>query len=61
MEDKNGNTKHYEVSYSQVLQKKANKLLIALIVLVLALILGLAFTLIRIDMLNIPSRIIYGG
>lgn len=61
MDDKEGKVKHYEVSYSQVLQQKTNKLLAFLIILLGALMLGLAFTLIKIDMLNIPSRIIYGG
>ncbi len=61
MGEKDGKVKHYEVSYSQILQKKTNKLLTFLIVLLVALMLGLAYTLIKIDILDIPSRIIYGG
>ena len=61
MKDKDGNVKHYEVSYSQVLQKRTNKLLTLLIVLIAALILGACYTLIKIDILDIPTRMIYGG
>jgi hypothetical protein len=61
MKDKEGNTKHYEVSYSQILQKRANKLLTILIILIATLILSLAYTLIKVDLLDIPTRMIYGG
>jgi len=61
MKGKDGKIKHYEVSYSQILQKRANKLLTLLIILIFALILGLGFTLVKIDLMDIPSRIIYGG
>ena len=60
MKDNEGNVKHYEVSYSQVLQKRTNKLLTFLIVLIGALILGIGYTLIKIDLLDIPTRMIYG-
>jgi hypothetical protein len=58
---KTGELKHYEISYSQVLQEKSNKLLTGLIVLLLVLLLIIAFTLVRIDALNIPTRLIYGS
>jgi len=58
--DKEGKIKRYEVSYSQILQKKTNNLLIALIILILVLLLVIGFTLYKIDSLNIPTRIIYG-
>lgn len=61
MNDKEGNVKHYEVSYSQVLQKRTNKLLTILLIVMFALILGLGYTLFKIDILNIPTRVIYGG
>lgn len=61
LKDKDGNIKHYEVSYSQVLQQKTNRLLMLLIILLVALILGIGYTLIRIDIMDIPSKIIYGG
>ena len=60
LKDKEGNVKHYEVSYSQVLQQRTNKLITMLIVLLLALILGLGYTLIKVDLLNIPTRMIFG-
>lgn len=59
MKDKDGNLKHYEVSYSQILQKKTNKLLTFLIVLIITLLLGVGYTLIKIDILDIPTRMIY--
>lgn len=61
LKDKDGNVKNYEVSYSQVLQKRTNKLLTILIVILFSLMLGLGYTLIKIDIMNIPSKIIYGG
>ncbi len=60
MKDKDGNTKHYEISHSQVLQQRTNKLLTILIILIIGLILGFGFTLIKIDIMNIPTRLIYG-
>ena len=61
MNDKDGNIKHYEISHSQILQKRTNKLLTLLIVLIIALLLGIGYTLIKIDILDIPTRMIYGG
>ncbi len=61
LKDKDGNVKNYEVSYSQVLQKKTNKLLTILIIVLLSLMLGLGYTLFKIDIMDIPSKIIYGG
>lgn len=58
---KSGEVKNYEVSYSQILQEKTNKLLTTLIILIFALLLIIGFTLIKIDALNIPTKIIYGG
>ena len=57
---KDGKVKRYEVSYSQVLQHKTNKLLTALILLILVLLLVIGFVLLRIDAMDIPSRLIYG-
>ena len=54
-----GEVKHYEVSYSQVLQAQTNKLLITLIILIFALILIIGFTLMEINALDIPTRLIY--
>ena len=58
---KGGKIKRYEISYSQVLQKQTNNLLIGLIVLLLVLLLIIGFTLYKIDALDIPTRVIYGG
>ena len=58
---KSGELKNYEVSYSQVLQEKTNKLLTTLILLLFALLLIIGYTLVKIDALNIPTKIIYGG
>lgn len=55
-----GEVKSYEVSYSQVLQEKTNKLLTTLIILIVTLLLIIGYTLIKIDALNIPTRLIYG-
>ena len=54
----NGKVKRYEVSYSQILQRQTNNLLIGLIVLILVLLLVIVFTLYKIDALNIPTRLI---
>ncbi|MEK6934244.1 MAG: hypothetical protein AABW46_00015 [Nanoarchaeota archaeon] len=56
--DKKGKVKRYEVSYSQVLQQKANNLLAGLILLLLVLLLVIGFTLYKIDAMNIPTRLI---
>jgi len=58
LKNKDGKIKRYEVSYSQVLQKQTNNLLIGLIILILVLLLVIGFTLYRIDALNIPTRLI---
>ncbi|MEK6826685.1 MAG: hypothetical protein AABX08_02340 [Nanoarchaeota archaeon] len=60
LKGKGGKIKRYEVSYSQVLQQRTNNLLVALIILILALLLVIGFTLFRIDALNIPTRLISG-
>lgn len=60
LKGKEGKVKRYEVSYSQVLQKRTNNLLLALMLLILALLLVIGFTLYRIDALNIPTRLITG-
>ena len=61
LKGKGGKVKRYEVSYSQVLQKQANNLLVGLIILILVLLLVIAFTLYKIDTLNIPTRLIYAA
>lgn len=58
LKDKGGKVQRYEVSYSQVLQKQTNNLLIGLIILILVLLLVIGFTLYRVDTLNIPTRLI---
>ncbi len=58
--EKTGEVKAYEVSYSQVLQEKTNRLLTTLIILILAMLLVIGYTLIKVDALNIPTRLIYG-
>ena len=58
IERKGGKVKRYEVSYSQILQKKTNNLLIGLIILILVLLLVIGFTLYRNDYLDIPTRMI---
>ena len=58
LQDKKGKVKRYEVSYSQVLQKQTNNLLIGLIILILVLLLVIVFTLYKVDSLNIPTRLI---
>ena len=60
LKGKGGKIKRYEVSYSQVLQQRTNNLLVALMILLLALLLVIGFTLFRIDALNIPTRLISG-
>jgi len=55
---KDGKVRQYEVSYSQVLQRQTNKLLMAMIILLLVLLLVLAYVLIKIDLLDIPTRLI---
>ena len=59
IQGKGGKVQRYEVSYSQVLQKQTNNLLIGLIILILVLLLLLGYTLYKIDALDIPTRIIY--
>jgi hypothetical protein len=59
MKDKTGEVKTYEVSYSQVLQEKTNRLLTTLILLILVLLLVIGYTLIKVDALNIATRLIY--
>lgn len=58
--EKTGEVKAYEVSYSQVLQEKTNRLLTTLIILIFVLLLVVGYTLIKVDALNIPTRLIYG-
>lgn len=60
LNSKDGSVKHYEVSYSQILQKRTNKLLTILILLITLLLLVLAYTLLRIDLMDIPTKLIYG-
>lgn len=55
-----GEVKNYEVSYSQVLQEKTNKLLTTLIILIFALILIISFVLVEVKTYHIVSRLIYG-
>ncbi len=59
-DQKTGEVKSYEVSYSQVLQEKTNRLLTTLIILLFVLLLVIGYTLIKVDALNIPTRLIYG-
>ncbi|MEK6937230.1 MAG: hypothetical protein AABW58_04120 [Nanoarchaeota archaeon] len=59
-DQKTGEVKTYEVSYSQVLQEKTNRLLTTLIILLFVLLLVIGYTLVKIDTLNIPTRLIYG-
>ena len=54
-----GEVKNYEVSYSQVLQEKTNKLLTTLTILIFTLILIIAYVLITVESNDIISRIIY--
>ncbi len=58
LKGKEGKVKRYEVSYSQVLQKQTNNLLIGLIILIIVLLLVVGFTLFEINALNIPTRLI---
>jgi hypothetical protein len=60
LQDKNGKVKRYEVSYSQVLQRQTNKLLTILIILLLILLAAGAYTLLKVDLMDIPTRLIYG-
>ena len=55
-----GEVRNYEVSYSQVLQEKTNRLLTTLIILIFSLLLVIGYTLVKIDALNIPTRLITG-
>lgn len=59
LQDGKGKVKRYEVSYSQILQRRANNLLIALIILILTLLIVIGFTLYKIDSLDIFTRLIY--
>lgn len=61
LKSKNGKVRRYEVSYSQVLQKQTNNLLIGLIILILVLLIVVGFVLYRIDSLNIATRLIAAG
>lgn len=54
-----GEVKNYEVSYSQVLQEKTNRLLTTLIILIFTLILIISYVLIEVNQYDIISRIIY--
>lgn len=56
---KSGKVKRYEVSYSQVLQQKTNKLLTALILMLLVLLLVIGYVLLKIDAMDILTRLIY--
>lgn len=56
---KSGKIKRYEVSYSQVLQQKTNKLLTALILLLFVLLLVIGYVLLKIDAMDILTRLIY--
>ncbi len=56
---KNGKVKRYEVSYSQILQQRTNKLLTALIILILVLLLVIGYVLMRIDAMDAVTRMIY--
>lgn len=56
---KDGKVRRYEVSYSQILQQKTNKLLTALIILLLVLLLVIGYLLIRIDSMDVLTRMIY--
>jgi len=58
LKGEDGKTKRYEVSYSQILQQKTNKLLTGLMVLIIVLLFVLAYVLIKVDMMNLPTRII---
>jgi len=60
LKGKDGKMKRYEVSYSQVLQRQTNKLLFTLIILLLVLLLSMAYLVIKIDLMDIPTRLIYG-
>ena len=55
-----GEVRNYEVSYSQVLQEKTNRLLTTLIILIFSLLLVIGYTLLKVDALNIPTRLITG-
>lgn len=61
LKGEDGKVKRYEVSYSQILQQKTNRLLTALLILLIILLAALAYILLKIDVLNIPTRLIYGG
>ncbi len=54
-----GEVKNYEVSYSQVLQEKTNRLLTTLIILIFTLILIIGYVLVEVNQYDIISRIIY--
>lgn len=58
LKGEDGKTRRYEVSYSQILQQKTNKLLGGLLVLLVVLLAVLAYVLIKIDMMNIPTKLI---
>ena len=61
LKDKDGTVKNYEVSYSQVLQKKTNKLLAVLIILLLIMLATFAYIMVWLELLDIPTKIIYGA
>lgn len=58
---KDGKVRRYEVSYSQVLQRQTNKLLMMLLILLLILLLVMAYVLVRVDLMDIPTRLISAG
>jgi len=60
LKGEDGKVKRYEVSYSQVLQQKTNRLLTSLLVLLIILLAVLAYVLIKIDIMNIPTKMIGG-
>ena len=61
LKDKDGNVKTYEVSYSQVLQRKTNKLLLILIILLLMMLATFAYLILWVELLDIPTKLIYGA
>jgi len=54
-----GEVKNYEVSYSQVLQERTNKLLTTLTILIFTLILIIGYVLITVEANDILTRLIY--
>lgn len=56
---KDGKIKRYEVSYSQVLQHKTNRLLTALILLILVLLITVGYVLLRIDAMDVITTLMF--